>query len=185
MKSLHVVVYIILFVLLLVGGGVLIYGASDEQAWILIVQFMFGQRVLMLAAGVVFEALLVAFLLTGVRESAPEEYLSFDNEGGRVSISIAAIRDFLGRLHHEFAAIDKITTDLRPCKGSIEIIMDVKVKSGAQIPELCRMLQDRVRETIHNSLGISDIRGVQVNVREIVQTPVANQPSSIEEATAG
>ncbi len=49
----------------------------------------------------------------------------------------------------------------------IDIIVDLRVKAGPQLHEVCEVLQRRVRETMANGLGISDVRRVEVNVKEI------------------
>jgi uncharacterized alkaline shock family protein YloU len=58
--------------------------------------------------------------------------------------------------------------DLKPVNGGVDVQLDVKVKAGAQIPELCRMLQDRTRECIKQNVGLSEVREVRVRVQEIV-----------------
>jgi len=55
--------------------------------------------------------------------------------------------------------------------GGVIVRVDVRVKSGTHVPELCRMLQTRVRESIREQLGLDSVREVRVNVREIVGSP--------------
>jgi len=41
------------------------------------------------------------------------------------------------------------------------------VKEGTRIPELCKLMQARVRELLQEHLGTCDLSGVSVEVNEI------------------
>ena len=54
-----------------------------------------------------------------------------------------------------------------PRGNQVDISIVLKVKAGPQIHEICEVMQRRVRETMVNGLGISDVRRVIVNVKDI------------------
>jgi uncharacterized alkaline shock family protein YloU len=58
--------------------------------------------------------------------------------------------------------------NVRPRRGGVDLLVDVRVKAGSQVHEVCELLQQRVRERVVEGLGISEVRRVEVNVRDIV-----------------
>jgi hypothetical protein len=175
MRFLHGLIGFVLFVLLAVGAVLVVNAALFPDPWSQAVDALRDARLLALVGGIVFLLLTVLYALTGLRRRAPEQFISFENEGGAVSISIKAVRDFLARLAEEFAAVISLDPIIRAPGGTIEVELNVRVRSGTQIPELCRLLQDRVRESIKDSLGLSEVRGVKINVREIVAAAPAKK----------
>ena len=55
-----------------------------------------------------------------------------------------------------------------PCRKGVDLLVELRVRAGPQIHEVCELVQQRVREAVTNGLGISEIRRVTVTVREIV-----------------
>ena len=97
--------------------------------------------------------------------------ISFDSEGGTVSISVSAVCDFIRKLGDEFESIKNIEPKLRSEKDMVNIDLNLKVRTGTRIPELSAQLQNRVRESIREGLGIVDVREIKVNISEIVGNP--------------
>ncbi len=180
MKTLHFLLGFLLFLVLMLSGlGVLAVAFQGQDAWVNLLQQVEGRRVeaILACLGLIFAVLL--FALTALRVSDQSKYLAYDIEGGTVSISLKAVENFLERLAGEFAAVEDLEPSIRARKGVLDVQLDVKVKAGAQIPELCRMLQERARTTIREKVGISDIQEVRVRVQEITG------PVSSSETTHG
>jgi len=110
----------------------------------------------------------IIYTLAGTRVRARTKQLSFDNEGGTVSISTEAICDYIMKLTPEFPSVMKLTPEVVASRGAIDLVVGVRIKAGPQIHEVCELLQQRVRESVTNGLGISDIRRIEVSVAEIV-----------------
>jgi uncharacterized alkaline shock family protein YloU len=182
MKIFHVLLGVLLFLVLLAAGlGVLSMAFQGEEAWQQLVRELDGRRVeaILIGIGLVFAVLLYA--LTALRLPDKAQYLAYDIEGGTVSISLKAVENFVSQLANEFAAVDSLEPTLRARNGTLDVQLDVKVKAGAQIPELCRMLQERARSTIREKVGISEVREVRVRVQEITGTIASGetQPGEI------
>jgi hypothetical protein len=175
-KFWHVLTGLALLALNLAAALFLIYVPfAQNNRWDQLLKTLGHQPWLAAGAGIILFALALLYLLTAShRQREGEQYLSFENEGGTVSISLRAVRDYLGKLSHEFAAISSLQPLLSARGGGLTVELDLKVRAGAQIPELCRMLQDRVRESIQNNFGISDVKAIKINVREIVGTPMTD-----------
>jgi len=108
------------------------------------------------------------FALLELRGRRREQFLSFDNEGGTVSISTDAIADYILKLASEFPSVVRMQPRVAPRRRSVDIRVDLRVRAGSQIHEVCQLLQQRVRESMVNGLGIAEVRKIEVNVREIV-----------------
>ena len=171
MKALHVMFGVLLFVLLfaLAGGG--LYVARTTAGWGAALDFLRHERLAVLGLSAILALLVVLFLLTTARRRTGEPFVTFENEGGQVSVSARAIAEHIGRVGDEFAAVLDLKPVIEAARGTMGIVLDLRVRGGTQIPELCRMVQERVRDTIRDSLGVTEIRGIRVNVREIVTAP--------------
>ncbi len=125
--------------------------------------------------GGVMVLLSLLYLVTFGPRRQKARYISFDSGNGSVSISISAVRDFIRKLGDEFGAVVGIDPKIRVEKDLISIDLDVKLQTGTRIPEFSQMLKDRVREGIHDGLGIAEVREIKVRIQEIVGTPRPSQ----------
>jgi uncharacterized alkaline shock family protein YloU len=100
-----------------------------------------------------------------------ETFIDFQSEDGNVGISTKAIQDFIERVGREFAAIRQIESKLIKDKTSLNIVVGVKVLSGNKIPELSQVLQQRIRESVRESLGLEGIGKITIQVKEIIGAP--------------
>lgn len=119
------------------------------------------------AAGVGVVMYLFAFLLTGLAWRRRRSFITFENENGTVSVSTAAVQSYLDALKGEFAAVVWLKSHLRASRGALEVGLALGVRDGTQIPELCKLMQARVRDLLEEHLGTCDLRGVSVEVNEI------------------
>ena len=97
-----------------------------------------------------------------------DAFIDFQSEDGSVGISTKAIQDFIERVGREFAAVKSIESRLIQGKGNLDIIVGVRVLSGNKIPELSQVLQQRIRESVRESLGLEGIGTITVRVKEII-----------------
>jgi uncharacterized alkaline shock family protein YloU len=164
-----VLIGVILFAVLLAASlFVLSRVFEGEAAWSAFIDLLREGRILVAAGSLALALLLVLYALTGFKLPEKRHYIAYDIEGGAVSISLRAVQDFLARLTGEFAAIEDLKPSLSVHNGAVDVQLDVKVRAGARIPELCRMLQDRARATLRDHVGLSEIKEVRVRVQEIV-----------------
>ncbi len=106
-------------------------------------------------------------MLTGLKKKKKEKILSFKNDDGVIQISTMAISDYISKLTSEFPSVVRMHPEVKPHGNMIDITVTLRVKAGPQIHEICEVMQRRVRETMINGLGISDVRHVVVHVKEI------------------
>lgn len=129
---------------------------------------------------------LVLYVLTGLNIHPRPHYLSYETDQGNISISLKALQDFLGHLKSEFPSVLQLHPRVRAVEEALDVVLEIRIKAGAPIPEISRMLQERARQLIQEKAGISDIRDIEVKVEEIVRekepkaqpiTPVAPPPA--------
>jgi uncharacterized protein YybS (DUF2232 family) len=168
MSILHRLLRMLVLALLLLLGLAIVLLPLSHELWEQVERVLRVSRVVTLWAGTAVLLLAVAFAVTGFQRRRRERFLSFDGESGTVSISTEAICDYLSKLAPEFPAVKRLEPKVIPVRRSIDIVVYVRVRAGAQIHEMCELLQKRVREAMSSGLGITEIRRVEVSVREIV-----------------
>lgn len=167
MKVLHFLLGLVLFLSLAAGGLALI--VSPEYPDFIQMAVAWGAGLPAwgkVATGVGAILFLFAYLLTGLRWRKPS-FITFENESGTVSVSTEAIQEYLGKLKDEFAAVLWLKTHLEAKRGALAVGLVLGVKDGTRIPEMCKLMQGRVRELLEEHLGTCDLSGVSVEVNEI------------------
>ncbi len=155
---------------LLLLGGALIYGnAVNREFGAFVSEFNATPLGGLVLGGVMIASVIMGWLTRFMGKK--EKFIDFQSEDGSVGISIKAIQDFIERVGKEFAAVKSIESRLIHNKNKVDIAINVKVLSGNKIPELTQVLQQRVRESVRESLGIDEIGTITVKVAEIVGEP--------------
>ena len=180
MKNFHLGIGVVLFVTLASIAFFFLSGTlQGSEAWSdWLEHFLKGRQLLVASGSGVILCLLVLYVLTGLNMPGRIQYLAYDNEGGAVSISLKAVEGFLARLMSDFSQVVALQPRLRLIVNQVDVQLDIKVKAGAQIPELCKMLQEAARNCLNENVGISDVREVRVRVQEIVGQPTAATSTS-------
>lgn len=160
---------IVTLLLLLIGGG-LIYGNTLNRPVGQQISDALEMPVVSIGLGVIL-ILSVALRWVGGFRKKKETFINFHSEDGSVGISTKAICDFIERVGKEFSAIKNIDSKLIERKDSVDISLGVKVVAGTKIPELSQVLQQRVRESVRESLGLEEINNITIKVQEIVGDP--------------
>jgi len=159
---------VLLVCALLVGGGLGVLALVLRPAdWQMACSLLAGSRVGALVGGLALLALGVLLIVSETPRRRRDRFLAFQNEGGAVNISTDAIAEYIAKLAPAFPSIVRMTPAVEPCRRKIDIVIDVRIKAGPQLHEICEVLQKRVRESMEGGLGIHDVRNVVVRVKEI------------------
>ncbi|HOO21863.1 MAG TPA: hypothetical protein PK689_02605 [Kiritimatiellia bacterium] len=168
MKAIHFLLGLALYTVLAAAGLALMasvpYPACLQNALAWARGVPGWGRILLGMGGLLY---LFAFLLTGVAWRRKRSFVTFENEDGTVNISTEAVQEYLNGLKDEFAAVAWQKTKLRAQRGALAVGLVLGVKEGTRIPELCKLMQARVRELLQEHLGTCDLSGVSVEVNEI------------------
>jgi hypothetical protein len=179
MRIFHALLGIVLFLALLAGCLFLLAKALSGDDWGAWLELLKARAVEAVIVATAVLLVTVLYLLSGVPVREKEKYLAYDGEGGSVSISLKAVEDLVSRLAGEFAAVVSLEPDVRPREQGLDVDVDVKVRAGSPIPELCKMLQARVKEVITQKAGIATVREVRVRVTGLASdapAPAARGP---------
>ena len=135
--------------------------------------------IFLLVAGVLVVLYPFAYLLTGLAGRRQKTFITFENDNGTVSVSTDAVQEYLNGLKGEFAAVIALKSHLRVVRGALDVGLVLGVRDGTQIPELCKLMQARVRELLEEHLGTCDFAGVSIEVAEIRsrKKPAAEEPA--------
>lgn len=162
----------ILMIAVMLTLGLAAMANVRQDVWAVTSNLFGSGRFVIVVIGMIIWALALPLFFMGRGSKKESRYLFFDNEGGRVSISLDAIGDYVLKLASEFPSIIKMSPSVTPARNSIDVLVKLRVKAGPQIHEVCEVLQKRVRETIVTGLGIADVRRVEVSVTDIVSEHV-------------
>ena len=161
--------FVMTLLLLGIGAGLIYGNAYDIEVGKRIAAAL-GIPIVGICVGAI---LMLSVLLrwVGGRGRKKEAFVDFQSDDGNVGISTKAICDFIERIGKEFAAVKNIDSRLIQRKGALDIALNVNVVSGNKIPELSQVLQQRVRESVRESLGLEEIRNITIKVQEIIGDP--------------
>ncbi len=98
-----------------------------------------------------------------------EKTIAFDNPDGRVTVSLAAIEDFVRRLSSSISEIRDLRSDVIAGKTGIEINARISLWADVNIPETTENIQTIIKNRIQEMLGIEEPIIVRVHVGKIVQ----------------
>ncbi len=136
-----------------------------QTDWKKLVNGLEAQRWPVFAGAILFFLLWLLFFWSRYAiRSHRERFLTFDTEQGPVSISTLAIADFVARLAMEFPSVVRIDPRVIPRHKMIDVLLNVRVKSGTQVNEMCQLLQQRVRQSLIDEMGIPDVNDIIVNI---------------------
>ncbi len=159
-------------------GGLLVYSSQmDKELNTQLLDLVKNTPLYSVAIGLFLILSVVLRIASGRKAREKDRFIDFEADGGSVGISTKAIRDFIEQIGKEFSAVRSIESKLVQDKNALDIGINVKVAAGNKIPELSRMLQQRVRESVRESLGLEEIRNITIKVQEIVGAPAEHAGS--------
>ncbi len=186
MKFIHFLSGLLLLVIiLLLAGGSAYIAYFQPDVWVSTLDMLKGAgwRMTIAIEGVGIVLILLFYLISFIRPRKKIEYLSFKNDGGVVNISMVAARDFIQKSGDAFSDILGMKCDIGMKGGHPVLAAYIKVRAGAMIPELTQLLQSRIRQTVMNQLGLTEISDVKIIIDQIVgEIPkeVAPAPSAVK-----
>ena len=96
-----------------------------------------------------------------------ERTIAFTNPEGQVTISLAAIEDFIKRLTNQISEIKELKPTVLAGKKGVEISNRVALWSDTNIPEATEKIQMLIKSRIAEMLGIEETIKVSVHIVKI------------------
>jgi uncharacterized alkaline shock family protein YloU len=171
-RFLHKLSGAVIWFLFAAMGGALIYanGLRVEDG-VLGLFYVQEKWLVLMGAGALMVLIALLYLVTFGPRNPKMRYITFESGEGSVSISVNAVRDYIRKLSGEFSAVVDIDPRITAEKDRIRMDLNVDLVAGVRIPELSAALQNRVRESLREGLGITDIAEIKVRVQEISGEP--------------
>lgn len=94
--------------------------------------------------------------------------IAFTNPGGQVTVSLAAIEDFIRRLISQVPEIKELKPNVVASKRGIEVTNRVILFSDTNIPQVTERIQALIKKRVQEMLGIEDTINVLVHVAKII-----------------
>lgn len=126
-----------------------------------------GEFPLNLILGILLLALGVLFVFATLKGLRGEQYIAFENPNGEVTISVAAVEDFVYRLAKEFVEIKEVHPAIIPKNEGVSIQIRAILWSGVNIPDITEKIQTEIKTQVQTILGIENIANVEIKVTKI------------------
>jgi uncharacterized alkaline shock family protein YloU len=178
-----IIVVLYVFIFALVGGTCIAlalgYLRADQIAVLLaVVQEQQRLRVICFGIGVGSLAigLLVAQWIAGRFQR--ERTIAFSNPAGPVTVSLPAIQEHLKRLAAELLEVKELKPELIASKRGLIVHVKATLWSDAHIPDATERLQEQVRRTLQQMLGIAEAITVRVHIGRIATRATLRQATA-------
>jgi len=117
------------------------------------------------AALILFSLFIGSFAISRLQR---EKVISFENPDGRVTVSVAAIEDFVKRTVKQVQGIKEIRPDVIASKKGVSINARVILYSDTNIPELTDRIQSLIKSKVQDILGLDETITAKVHITKIV-----------------
>jgi uncharacterized alkaline shock family protein YloU len=172
MKVLHSIFSLILVIqAAFFGLMLLLIGYARDEGWLWM--YTLAEQQGGLVQGCAGAALLICaglWMLTGLSRRRCNK-VTYEMNGGTVSIRMDAIRDFLTRVGQDIPQVSSVRPVVRQNNGVVSVVMEIRIRAGSSVPEITRALQERTRHSLSGDLGLSRSEPVQVVVTGITGDP--------------
>ncbi|MDD4956050.1 MAG: alkaline shock response membrane anchor protein AmaP [Candidatus Omnitrophica bacterium] len=102
--------------------------------------------------------------------------VSFQNADGEVTVSLAAIEDYILKVTRNVPDIKEVGARVDINRKGIDIIMSVSMASAANIPDITERVQMAVKSSVKNMLGIEEKINIKMHVKKIMKAERAAEP---------
>lgn len=174
MKFLHAVFgLVIVFQAAVFALSLGLIGCAGDDGWFEI--YSLAGNFSPLTIGYAGAALLICvglWILTGISRRGCDR-VTYEMEGGTVSIRLDAIRDFLARVGQGIPQVASVRPVVRQSEGVVSVVMEMKIRAGSSVPEITRALQERTRHSLAGDLGLTRTAPVEVVITGISGEPTA------------
>lgn len=99
-----------------------------------------------------------------------QKTIAFENPDGQVTVSLAAIEDYLRRSSQDLPEVKELRSDVVARKGKIVVRVRAVLWAGVQIPEAAERVQSMVKSKVQEMLaGVEEPVIVRLHVANVVR----------------
>jgi len=123
-------------------------------------------RVIIFIIGLIFFAMSITFLLSGVRSNKDKKAVSKQTNIGEIRISLNSIENVAINASKRSNGVKESKTLVRKADDGVEIEVRIVVMPDLSIPVISEEVQNRVKKSVEEASGIA-VRNVKVIVDSI------------------
>jgi uncharacterized alkaline shock family protein YloU len=161
------------FILSLVGGFLIAISLNliqlPDLTYLLKLVYQTGNlRIQLGIVGLALALISISFANLTLGRIQREKTIAFTTSGGQVSISLAAIEDFIRRLTQNLPEVKELKSDVSASKRGIEIKLRTTLWSDVNIPDATSKIQEIIRSRVQEILGIEETVNIKIHVTKII-----------------
>ncbi len=115
------------------------------------------------------------------KDTRRRRQITFQNPDGEVTISIAAIEEYIHRVAKEIAGISNVRSRVSFGRKGINIVSEVTIDAGSNIPKLTEEIQAEIKGKVKTMLGVEE----QIHMVMRVNKITGRLPFSAEQPEEG
>lgn len=105
--------------------------------------------------GIVFLALNVAVLTSGIKGKRSNSYYCTNNATGIIKISANSIENIALGLSKRFNGVKDAKSKVRFTKKGVEVNVRLSIFPDVNVPSLCKSVQERIKESVESTMEIA------------------------------
>ncbi len=94
----------------------------------------------------------------------PSTVVAFDNPDGQVKVSRSAINELAQGATDSMSEVAKCVTRIKTRGGRLNVELRIKMVTGSNLSEVSLGLQNRVKNSLRNNLGIEKLGSIEVRL---------------------
>ncbi len=169
----RILVAIYSFILAVVFGLVMISPFGDKVLISMGLDFVsatFYQSnkydVFLFIVGLLFFALNIAVLVSGVKGRRSARYICMETESGLVRISSYSVENIALGLSKRFNGVKDAKAKVKFRGDKVSIVIKLTVLPDVHVPDLCKSIQIRVKESVEATMELT-VSEIDVNVDSV------------------
>lgn len=172
----RILVAVYAFISTILCGIIMLSPFSDKKILIAVLDYVdvtFNRSnqydAMLFVFGIVFLALNVAVLTSGIKGKRSNTYYCTNNETGVIRISANSIENIALALSKKFSGVKDAKSKAKFTKHGVEINVKLSVFPDVHVPNLCKSVQSRIKESVESTMEIS-VSLIDVNVDGVYAT---------------
>lgn len=158
----RILVAVYAFISTILCGIIMLSPFSDKKILVAVLEYVdvtFNRSnqydAMLFVFGIVFLALNVAVLTSGIKGKRSNTYYCTNNETGVIRISANSIENIALALSKRFSGVKDAKSKARFTKRGVEINVKLSVFPDVHVPNLCKSVQSRIKESVESTMDIS------------------------------
>lgn len=180
----------IFYMLIMAGIGMIflavLFNMISPETWAKFIDIINANVSYKAALGAIAFLFIIKGLITPYkveRRLKKSRVVAFRNPDGEVTVSLSAIEEYIRKIAKNINGMKDVRSRVNVNKKGINIITDISVFSGANIPEITERFQMEIRNKVQAMLGVEEQINIALHIRKIAKQ--SNSEEKLERETPG